>query len=102
MTTLLALAELPQRTIGEWHRFVETANPDLLVPVLSPSIVLRSPFVHAPLRGPQLTLLVLGTIAQIFENFRYHREFVASPHDVALEFSANIGKWELPISVNGN
>jgi hypothetical protein len=32
---------------------------------------------------------------QIFENFRYHRTFIAGTHDAALEFSANIGKWQL-------
>jgi len=40
-------------------------------------------------------LLVLTTVVRIFENFRYHRSFVAGPHDVALEFAANIGKWQL-------
>ena len=40
-------------------------------------------------------MLVLTTVVQIFENFRYHRTFVAGPHDVALEFAANIGKWQL-------
>jgi hypothetical protein len=38
---------------------------------------------------------VLTTVVQIFENFRYHRTFVAGDHDVALEFAANIGKWQL-------
>jgi hypothetical protein len=40
-------------------------------------------------------LLVLTTVVQIFENFKYHRTFIAGPHDAALEFSANIGKWQL-------
>jgi hypothetical protein len=34
-------------------------------------------------------------VVQIFENFRYHRSFVDGAHDVALEFAANIGKWQL-------
>jgi len=38
---------------------------------------------------------VLTTVVRIFENFRYHRSFVAGAYDVALEFSANIGKWQL-------
>ena len=38
---------------------------------------------------------MLTTVVRIFENFRYHREFVAGSHDAALEFSANIGKWQL-------
>ena len=46
-------------------------------------------------RARPATLLVLTTVVQIFENFRYHRTFVAGTHDAALEFSANIGKWQL-------
>jgi hypothetical protein len=38
---------------------------------------------------------VLTTVVQIFENFRYHRSFVGGAYDTALEFSANIGKWQL-------
>ena len=38
---------------------------------------------------------MLTTVVKIFENFRYHRTFVAGTHDAALEFGANIGKWQL-------
>ena len=55
----------------------------------------RSPFVQSPIPGRPATLLVLTTVVQIFENFRYHRTFIGGSHDVALEFSANIGKWQL-------
>jgi hypothetical protein len=95
MTTLHTLAELPRRTIAGWHRFVETANLELLSPLLANTIVFRSPFVHAPIPGHAATMLVLGTVTQIFENFRYYREFAAGSHDAALEFGANIGKWQL-------
>jgi len=75
--------------------FVATGNQDLLSPLLSEHIVFRSPFVQSPIPGRIATLLVLTTVVQIFENFRYHREFVAGSHDAAFEFSANIGKWQL-------
>ena len=55
----------------------------------------RSPFVQSPIPGRAATLLVLTTVVQIFENFSYHRTFIAGSHDVALEFAANIGKWQL-------
>ena len=90
-----ALAPLPQRTLAGWHAFVASGNPDLLAPLLSEHIVFRSPFVQSPIPGRTATLLVLATVVQIFENFRYHREFAAGSHDAALEFSANIGKWQL-------
>ena len=90
-----ALAALPQRTLDGWHRFVATGDQALLPPLLSEHIVFRSPFVQSPIPGREATLLVLTTVVQIFENFRYHRTFVAGAHDAALEFGANIGKWQL-------
>jgi hypothetical protein len=90
-----SLAPLPQRTLTGWHEFVATGNQDLLAPLLAEHIVFRSPFVQSPIPGRSATLLVLTTVPRIFENFRYHREFVAGSHDAALEFSANIGKWQL-------
>ena len=38
---------------------------------------------------------MLTTVVQIFENFRYHRTFIAGSHDAALEVAANTGKWQL-------
>ncbi len=90
-----ALASLPQRTLDGWHRFVASGDRDLLASLLAEHIVFRSPFVQSPIPGRPATLLVLTTVVQIFENFRYHRTFVGGPHDVALEFAANIGKWQL-------
>jgi len=95
MTENHALAPLPQRTLDNWHRFVASGDHDLLASLLSEHIVFRSPFVQSPIPGRPATLLVLTTVVQIFENFRYHRTFIAGTHDVALEFSANIGKWQL-------
>jgi hypothetical protein len=51
--------------------------------------------VQSPIPGRPATLLVLTTVVQIFENFRYHRTFLAGTHGAALEFSASIGKWQL-------
>jgi hypothetical protein len=90
-----ALAPLPQRSLEAWHRFVASGDQDLLASLLSEHIVFRSPFVQSPIPGRPATLLVLTTVVRIFENFRYHRTFIAGSHDVALEFAANIGKWQL-------
>ena len=95
MGELQSLAPPAQQTLAGWHAFVATGNIDLLAPLLSDHIVFRSPFVQSPIPGRTATLLVLTTVVQIFENLRYHREFVAGAHDAALEFSANIGKWQL-------
>lgn len=89
------LADLPRQTLAGWHRFVQTTNPELLLPLLAKNIVFRSPFVHAPIPGRQATLLVLSTVVQVFENFQYFREFAAGSHDVALEFGGNVDRFEL-------
>jgi len=90
-----ALAPLPQKTLEGWHRFVVSGDQGLLASLLAEDIVFRSPFVQSPISGRTASLLVLTTVVQIFENFRYHRTFVGGSHDVALEFAANIGKWQL-------
>ena len=95
MTDTYALAPLPQQTLAGWHRFIATGQHDLLAPLLAENIIFRSPFVQSPIPGHAATLLVLTTVVRIFENFRYHRTFIAGPHDAGLEFSANIGKWQL-------
>src|SRR3954453_14168635 len=91
----LALAPSVRRTLDGWHRFVASGDPEILRPLLAEDIVFRTPIVQSPIPGRAATLLVLTTVAQIFENFSYHRTFVAGSHDVALEFTANIGKWQL-------
>lgn len=89
------LSEPARRTIAEWHRFVATGDAGVLAPLLAPDVVFRSPVVHAPIPGPRATLLVLTTVTTIFEDFQYHREFVAGPSDAGLEFTAKVGPWQL-------
>jgi hypothetical protein len=90
-----ALAPLPQQTIANWHRFAKTADGDVLRPLLADGVVFRSPAVQSPIPGLEATVLVLTTVMTIFENVSYQRMFVAGTHEVGLEFSANIGKWQL-------
>jgi hypothetical protein len=89
------LSPAAQKTLAGWHRFVETLTEDDLRPLLAEKIVFRSPFVHLPISGKPATLLILTTVVTIFENFRYHRIFTSGANDVTLEFSANIGEWDL-------
>jgi hypothetical protein len=90
-----SLAPAVQEALCEWHRFVETKNEDILRPLFAETTVFRSPFVHQPIPGRPASLLILTTVVQIFENFRYHRTFASGTHDAALEFSANIGRLQL-------
>ena len=89
------LSPAAQKTLIGWHHFVETLKEDDLRPLLAETIVFRSPFVHLPIPGKPATLLILTTVVTIFENFRDHRIFTSGANDVTLEFSANIGEWDL-------
>lgn len=89
------LAPAARQTIEGWHRFVADSREETLRPLLAESIVFRSPFVHAPIPGRPAGLLILTTVAQVFEDFRYHRLFVADLYNAGLEFSARIGRLEL-------
>lgn len=90
-----SLSPAAQGTLKDWHRFVETKSEDVLRPLFADTTVFRSPFVHLPIPGRPASVLILTAVVQIFENFRYHRTFVAGSHDVTLEFSANIGDLQL-------
>jgi hypothetical protein len=77
-----------------WHEIIATGDTGRLRSLLAPDCVFRSPVAFQPYRGADRTELVLATAAAVFEDFRYHRQFV-SGNDVGLEFSARIGSVEL-------
>jgi hypothetical protein len=90
------VAPAVQQTLDGWHRFVDSAGDvTLLHPLLAEDIVFRSPYVQTPMPGRALATLVLTTVVNVFEDFRYHRSFASGSHDVCLEFSGHVGKWQL-------
>jgi hypothetical protein len=75
-----------------WHHYLETNAASDLAPLLAEEVVFRSPVAHSPYPGRKAITLVLTTVNQVFENFKYHREFVSDDGlNVVLEFSAEIG-----------
>lgn len=77
-----------------WHEIIESGDTSRLRSLLASDCVFRSPVAYQPYQGADRTELVLSTAASVFEEFAYHREFVAG-NDVALEFSARVGQAEL-------
>jgi ketosteroid isomerase-like protein len=80
--------------LERWHGFVADGDPARLDAVLADDVVFHAPAYIKPRRGKAETKLVLATVAQVFEDFRYHRQWVEGD-DIALEFSARIGKLDL-------
>lgn len=95
MSDALSLTPAAQATLDGWHRFVESRDPAKVAPLLAEGIVFRSPYVQTPMHGRALAELVLRTVVLVFENFRYHRTFVSGDRDVCLEFSGNVGQFDL-------
>ena len=83
-----------EASLRSWHAIIATGDASRLRSLLAPDCVFRSPVAYQPYHGADRTALVLATAASVFQDFRYHRQFVAG-NDVGLEFSARIGAAEL-------
>jgi hypothetical protein len=57
-------------------------------------VVFRSPVVYKPYEGRDAVALLLGAVAQVFEDFRY-TDHVETGDAAALAFSARVGEREL-------
>ncbi len=83
-----------QNQLEKWHKFVETINPEILNEILADDIKFHSPFVWKPKQGKQMTIAILTTVTEVFENFRYVRE-IKDAENCMLEFEANVGDLTL-------
>lgn len=68
---------------------------EVLTSLIAEDVTFYSPAVQSPIQGREAALLVMVTVAEVLDNIRYHRTFVAGPLEAGLEFSALIGK--LPV-----
>lgn len=81
-------------TLSLWHKFVETQNAQILEEILADNVKFHSPFVWKPKDGKAMTIVILTTVAKVFEDFRYVREIIDG-QNFALEFEARIGELTL-------
>lgn len=79
-----------QATLDAWHRMVAARDLSEVERLCARAAVFRSPVAHTPYAGAPMVAAFLQQAVNTFENFRYHRTFVAGPHDVVLEFSASV------------
>lgn len=77
-----------------WHKFVETNDAEILDDLLAENVQFHSPFVWKPKDGKAITKLILTTVTQVFQDFRYVRE-ILDGNNWALEFEAKIGELTL-------
>ena len=92
----LALQPAVARSLAQWHAMVAAQDMGALGDLLHRKAVFRSPMAHTAYPGAQAVRLILGTVAQVFENFTYHRQMAgADGLSVTLEFSASVHGKEL-------
>lgn len=85
-----------KQAIKRWHTMLQTRDMSILNELLAEDVVFRSPVAYQPYPGKQVVFFILSNVIQIFENFRYHREFYTEDGmNVVLEFSANVGEKKL-------
>ncbi|MDQ3202307.1 MAG: nuclear transport factor 2 family protein [Pseudomonadota bacterium] len=83
-------------TLNQWHEMIRKADLQALPNLLDPQAVFRSPMAHTPYPGAPVVTMILNTVLNVFEDFRYHRELAtADGLNVVLEFSAKVAGKEL-------
>ncbi|MBC7617980.1 MAG: FAD-dependent oxidoreductase, partial [Candidatus Saccharibacteria bacterium] len=83
-------------SLHQWHSMVAEKNLGELTSILHPKAVFRSPMAHTPYPSAQAVQVILSTVSQVFENFKYHRELASADGlSVVLEFSAQVNGKDL-------
>ena len=96
MTALSGLQPNAQNTVKIWHEALATGDLSPLPDLTSDQVVFRSPAVFTPFGGKQAFVFVIHMVYEIFEDFRYHRQFATDDGTCAvLEFEARIGDKSL-------
>jgi SnoaL-like protein len=81
--------------VEAWLEVVHTANRPALQSLLSDDVVFRSPAVHAPQAGRELTTAYLEAAMTVLgPNLTYHREWYGADSAV-LEFTTTLGDVEI-------
>jgi hypothetical protein len=91
----MSLSPAAQKSLAQWHAMIAKNDLSELPSIVAEKAIFRSPMAYPPYPTRDVVCLVLRAAASVFEDFVYHREFVAGPNDVVLEFSARIGDKKL-------
>lgn len=84
------------RALEAWHQMVAASDLSDIGSLLHAEVLFSSPAFWHPYPGAVKVGHVLQTAISVFDDFRYHREFVTSDgQDIVLEFSARLGDLEL-------
>jgi SnoaL-like domain len=77
-----------------FRQAAETKDFSAIDDLFAEDVVFRSPVVYKPYEGRDAVAMLLGAVAQVFEDFRYTDQ-VETGDAAALAFSARVGDREL-------
>jgi hypothetical protein len=77
-----------------FRRAAEAKDLDLLRETLAEDVVLHSPILFKGFEGRDMSMIVLGHVIEVFEDFRYVDE-LHGEDTVTLRFKANVGDYEI-------
>lgn len=80
--------------LDRWHHIVFESDLPALEEILAEDVVFHSPFLWRPYPSRMATFVILSTVIEVFQDFRYHRQLLVG-RDWALEFSARVGDLSL-------
>ncbi|WP_163849120.1 nuclear transport factor 2 family protein [Pseudooceanicola aestuarii] len=79
------------RSLEIWHQAVAAKDMSRLAEITHPDAEFRSPVAFNAYHSAEALHLALSTVMEVFDDFTYHREAVATDgHSVVLEFSATV------------
>src|ERR1700687_4605255 len=91
----MSLSPAAQKSLAKWHAMIGKDDLSDLPSIVAEKAIFRSPIAYPPYPTRDVVCLGLRTAESVFEDFVYHREFVAGENDVVLEFSARVGDKKL-------
>jgi len=83
------MEKFQQEFIDRWHQIVFNKDLKGLEEIISDKIIFYSPVVFKPKNTKEEALFVLTNVIEVFQDFKYHREFF-NGKNLSLEFSANV------------
>jgi hypothetical protein len=75
--------------LATWHQIVFNKDLKLLHSTLAEDVLFRTPLYLKPRIGRDLVTAVLASALNIFQDFKYHREFLEKD-SMCLEFEATV------------
>ena len=81
--------KMSQSNLEQWHKVIFNKDMELLRELLDESVEFHSPTLWKPKLGRDVTGFILKMVIGIFEDFKYHRQWIDG-NNLALEFSAKV------------